>query len=248
MQRIVFGALGAALLLLFSLPACKHDPAQTVEPDPVDTTGNGGNNGGGGNNGVACDPDSVYFQNAVLPLLLSNCTESGCHNEQDRQDGVILTSYENIMNTVDDVRETDWDDNELLEVLTENDPDKRMPRPPNAPLTQAQINLIAGWIAQGARNNGCNENAAGCNTDNVSFSAFVLPLVQTRCQGCHSGSAPQGNVNLSTYNDVKTVAANGKLYTALTRTTNWMPRGGAKLDDCTLDKIKAWVDAGAPNN
>lgn len=27
-----------------------------------------------------------------------------------------------------------------------------------------------------------------------------------------------------------------------------MPQGGAKLDDCKIALIKAWVDAGAPNN
>lgn len=248
MQRFQFSAFGVLSIFILVVFSCKHDPiiSDPIDPvTPVDTT-NGG--GGGGSTGVLCDPDSIYFQNQVLPILVSNCTEAGCHNAQDAQEGIVLTSYASLMSTVEHAGSPDWDENELLEVITENDPDKRMPQSPNTPLTQDQINLIAGWIAQGARDNGCNENSGGCATDNVSFTAFVQPLVQARCQGCHGGSAPQGGIDLTSYNKIKTVALNGKLYAAITRTSNWMPRGGTKLDDCTAAKIKAWVDAGAPQN
>lgn len=250
MRRFQFWLPAIVLIFILALFSCKHDP---IVPDPVDpvTPIDTTNGGGGGNNpplGVPCDPDSIYFQNTVLPILVSNCTEAGCHNAQDAPDGIVLTSYQSLMNTVENVTNPDWGENKLLEVLTEDDLDKRMPQAPNAPLSQEQINLIAGWIAQGARNNGCNENSAGCETTNVSFGAFVQPLIQAKCQGCHSGSAPQGGIDLTTYGGVRTVALNGKLYAALTRTSNWMPRGGAQLDDCSLDKIKAWVDAGAPQN
>jgi hypothetical protein len=248
MQHYALFTFFLVILVSLSSPACKHDPSLPggIDPtdtivDPVDTTG------GGTGSGIPCDPDSIYFQNQILPILVSNCTESGCHNEIDRKEGIVLTSYQNIMNTVDDMYSTDWDKNEMMEALLEDDPDKRMPYGKPA-LPQAQINLIAAWIQQGAKNNGCNENYGACETVNVKYSAFVQPLIQAKCQGCHSGSAPQGGVNLSTYTNVKTLALNGKLYAAVTRTTNWMPNGGAKLDDCTLDKLKAWVDAGAPEN
>jgi hypothetical protein len=251
-----------ALLLLLAMPACKHDNSLTGPPEEPGTGGNnggnnggntggnnGGNNGGGGNTGgVPCDPNTVYFQNQVLPILISNCAKAGCHDANSRQDGVELTSYQSVMNTVDDVTSTDPDDNDLLEVLLEDDADKRMPQPPNAPLTAGQINLIRTWINQGAQNQVCDENAGGCDVAGVTFSGFVQPLIQTKCQGCHSGSAPSGGINLASYAGVQAAVQSGKLFNAITRTVNWMPQGGARLDDCTIDKVKAWIDAGAPNN
>lgn len=220
--------------------ACQHEPFQQpndpgIPVDPPPTTG-------------ICDPDSVYFQNQILPILVSNCTESGCHNAQDHQEDVVLTSYQSLMNTVENADQNDWHENKLMRALLETDPDKQMPPPPNAPLSQAQINLLKTWLAQGAANNACDENAGGCDVADAKFSTFVQPLVQAKCQGCHSGNSPQGGIKLASYPDIKAVALNGKLYAALTRTSNWMPKGGAKLDDCSLQKIQAWVGAGAPQN
>jgi uncharacterized membrane protein len=247
MQRFFVLLFLAAFFSGIFNTACKHDPVIGAGPDPIDTTENPGGGGGGGGTGVPCSPDSIYFQNQVLPILVSNCTEAGCHNAQDREDEVVLDSYAALMATVENASLNNWNENELMEVLLEDDPDKRMPYG-KAPLPTAQINLIAQWIQQGAKNNGCNENAGQCNTSDVRFGNFVQPLIQARCQGCHSGSAPQGGVALRNHAEIKAQAQNGKLYAAITRSTNWMPKGGAKLDDCTTSKIKAWVDAGAPNN
>lgn len=239
-----------ALLGIMSSPACKHDSALIGGGGPLDTIPNPGDTTtipGGNMSGVPCSPDSVYFQNQVLPLLISNCTQSTCHNTTDRRKGVVLSSYNDLLNTVGHVTHPNWDENKLMRVLTETDPDKRMPYG-KPPLTQEQINLIGAWIAQGARNNGCNENSGTCETAGTKYSTFVKTLIQARCQGCHSGTSPQGNVNLSTHAGVQTVALNGKLYSAVTRTANWMPRGGAKLDACSLAKLKVWIDAGALNN
>lgn len=251
MQHYAILTFFVVILLSLSTPACKHDPSLPGGSDPTDTTGNPidttGNNGGNNGSGILCDPDSIYFQNQILPILVSNCTESGCHNETDHKEGVILTSYQSLMSTVEHVTDNNWNENKLMKALLEDDPDDRMPYN-KAPLPQAQINLIGAWIQQGAKNNGCNENYGNCETSNVQYSAFVRPLIGARCQGCHSGSTPQGGINLSTYANVKALATNGKLYAAVTRTANWMPKGGAKLDDCTTDKLKAWIDAGAQEN
>lgn len=252
MRSILFLMLCGVFCAGLMFPSCKHDSVFNVEPDPTDTTGTGGNNGNGGNNGgtgngVLCNPDSVYFENQILPILISNCTESGCHNAQDREDGVVLTSYQNLVATVENATLNDTHENDLLKALTEDDPEDRMPYQ-KPPLPQEQINLIIRWVQQGAKNNGCNENAGQCDVSNVTFSNFVQPLIQTRCQGCHSGTAPQGGINLAGHAAVKTVADNGKLYEVITRTSNFMPKGGQKLDECTTNKLKAWIDAGALNN
>jgi hypothetical protein len=245
MRALVFPVLCCIFFVAVLFPSCKHDSMFNVEPDPTDTTGTGGNNGGG--SGVPCDPDSVYFNNQILPILISNCTQSGCHNDQDREEGIVLSSYQSLISTVENATLPNWDENDLLKVLIEVDLDKRMPYG-KPPLPQAQIDLIGRWVAQGAKNNACNENTGPCNTANTTFSSFVQPLIQSRCQGCHSGSSPQGGLSLASYTDIKTIANNGQLYTVVTRSSNWMPKGGQKLDDCTTSKLKAWIDAGALNN
>ncbi len=138
----------------------------------------------------------------------------------------------------------------LYEVITETDEDKRMPQPPNAPLSADQINLIAKWIMQGAEKRECDPDAGECDTENVSYSGFVQLVIQNNCQGCHSGNTPSGNIDLTNHANVKTLADSGKLYGAISWQNGYenMPQGGNQLPSCTIDKIKSWIDAGAPNN
>lgn len=236
MQKLSLQIASVALLLLLATPACRHDPFQLpIDPGNPSFTGE-------------CDPDSVYFQNQILPILVSNCTESGCHNAQDHQDGVVLDSYQSLLGTVGHATQNDWHENKLMRALLETDLDDRMPPPPKAALPAAQLDLIKKWLAQGAQNNACDENSGGCDLSGAKFGTFVQPLIQAKCQGCHSGSNPQGGVALNSYAAIKTVALNGKLYASLSRTSNWMPKGGAKLDDCSLQKIQLWVEGGALEN
>lgn len=246
-RNILFwGILSWALAGALLTESCKHDPTFVEITDPVDTTGNPVDTVA---EGTPCDPNKVYFELQILPILVSNCAMSGCHNEASHQDGVVLTTYQKVMQTAE-VRPFDLGDSELYEVITDNDPDKRMPPPPSARLSTEQIALIASWINQGAQNLTCDPDAGGCNTSNVTYSGKVRPLLQSSCVGCHSGSAPGGGINLSTHAGVAAVAANGRLYGAINHQSGFvaMPLGGQKLSTCNISQIKAWIDAGAPNN
>src|ERR1043166_2325716 len=115
-------------MLLFIL-SCKHEP---IIDSTITTTG--GNPGGGGTGGSGgggsintCDPNKVYFQQQVLPILISNCTLSSCHDDASHQKGVILTSYNNVMNTAD-VRPGNPTGSKIYKMITETDASKRMPR------------------------------------------------------------------------------------------------------------------------
>ena len=250
---MTFG-LGLAL----SLFSCQHEPI-TIEGDnnPVDTTGNNNPTDTTGNNptdttaaGTPCDPDVVYFELDVLPILRSNCAKSGCHDANTAQKGVVLESYESIMAT-GKIEPFDLNDSEVYEVIVETDPDKRMPQPPNARLTSEQVNVIASWILQGAKNETCDPGAGGCNTDNVSYSADIRPIIENNCLGCHRGANPVGGFVLETYSDVAAKANSGRLYGAVSWQTGYVPMpfgASSPLPGCDLDKIKAWIDAGAPNN
>lgn len=248
MRRRVTSIITAALVLtsLVFSNGCKHEPVYPIGQEPG--TGGNGNGGGGGNgNGQPCDPNTIYFVNDILPIFQSNCAMSGCHDANSAQDGIVLTSYSTIMGS-DVIEPGNANDSEVYEVITETDPDKIMPQPPQSPLTQAQISMIQQWINQGAPNNSCTETA--CDTFNVTFSASVKPIITGNCQGCHSGGNPSGGIDLSTYAGVQAVASSGQLYGAVNHQSGYqpMPQGGNKLPFCEIRKIKLWIDAGAPNN
>ena len=90
-----------------------------------------------------------------------------------------------------------------------------------------------------------------CNTTTVTYTNSVAPLLQANgCIGCHSGAAPSGNISLQAYTTVRTVALNGKLLGAISHAAGFspMPKGGTKMSDCSILKIKAWITAGSINN
>lgn len=232
--------------------SCKHEPLLDDTMTPVDTTGNPQdtttNPGDTTTQGHPCNPDSVYFELDVLPILISNCAFSGCHDAASAKEDVILDSYANVIST-GEVKPFDLNDSEIYKAITEDDPDKRMP-PDQPALPQDQIDLIAKWIQQGAQNLTCDPGAGACDTVNVSYSQSILPVINTHCKGCHSGSTPSGGIDLGSYQGIKTVAQNGKLYGAISWASGFpkMPQGGDQLPDCTIARFKAWIDAGAQEN
>ena len=92
--------------------------------------------------------------------------------------------------------------------------------------------------------------SAPCDTTNITYSGVVFPIINSNCTGCHSGSAPAGNVKLENYNDIVSSVNSGALMGAIRHESNWspMPKNGAKLDDCTISKLEIWIDDGMPNN
>lgn len=223
-------------LLLFS--ACYVD--QTPLPSDL---------GGWPGDGTPCDSNTVYFQNTILPLLVSNCGMSGCHDAASAEEGVVLTNYNAVMNT-GDIAPFNPNEGDLMEVITETNPNKLMPPPPRARLTAQQVNLIRTWINQGALNNACDEAAGGCDTLAMSFSADIGPILQGKCLGCHNGQAPAGGVNLSTYNGILGPATNGLLLSVGRRETGYrpMPPSGPGLSPCEIRRIAGWIQQGALNN
>ncbi|MDX1905680.1 MAG: hypothetical protein SF053_01500 [Bacteroidia bacterium] len=255
MQRLVHPLTPLVVLFLcyvLTLAACVHEPVlpepkdtipqdtvpvDTVPVDtvPVDTVAV-----------LPCSPDSVYFEAEILPILVSNCAMSGCHSETNPADGIILTSYQNVI-TTGDVKPFNAAQSDLYEVLIDTDPKDRMPL--NAdPLTSAQIKLIEKWINQGGKNLRCD--ASGCDSTAVTYAASIKPILNTHCVGCHSGSRPGGGILLQTHAQVQVVAQTGLLFGVINFEPGYkpMPQGGDKLPACDILKIKAWVNAGAPNN
>lgn len=224
---------GLILFLLLLLFSCKHEiPVQDRVDPPVD----------GGTQ--TCSADTVYFQNKVLPLLNSGCAMSGCHDITTHKEGIVLTSYANIMAT-GGVKPGNPNGTKIYTVLSKSGSD-RMPPPPAAAFTQAQKDIIYKWIMQGAKNNACND----CDTTVFTYNAGIAPIMNTYCKGCHNPASLGGGIDLSAYAGVKNIAANGKLVGSITHASGFiaMPQGGGQLSDCRITQIKKWIAAGAANN
>lgn len=88
-----------------------------------------------------------------------------------------------------------------------------------------------------------------CDTTNMTYTQNIEPIISSYCVGCHSGSAPSGNISLETYNHVKQSADNGDLLGTIKHMPAYsaMPKNSAQLDDCTISQIEAWINSGTPN-
>lgn len=184
----------------------------------------------------------VYFQEDIFPVIVTNCTESGCHNPVDRTEGYDFTTYEGILQAV---VPGDYQASELYKALVK--PFGHMPEgKPRLP--DYQIVLIARWIEEGAEDT--SSGGLDCNTDGTTFSGTVKPIINTWCISCHSGPFPSGNVDLSTYSGVKIRVDNGLLLGVIRHDPGFrpMPDGGAKLPPCDIKKIERWVADGALDN
>lgn len=231
--------------VLLALASCTHD-IPVVPANPIDTTGN--DTTGNVIDSDFCDPDSVYFDKDVLPILISNCAMSGCHDAETHAEDVNLTSYESVMNTAD-VEPFNPGGSKLYKVITTNDVDDRMP-PSADPLSSVQIAIIQKWINQGAQYLTCDANAGACDTTNVTWSGIVSPILQTYCTGCHNASNASGGIVLSDYNGAAAAALNGKLLGTITFASGYvpMPPAGGAIPDCEIAQITKWVNDGAPDN
>lgn len=242
MKKIKYLTSALILMVAFFTYQCKHDP--DIIPDDG---GNGnGNNPGDTTELNTCDPDTVYFQNDILPLLISNCGTSGCHDPGTASEGVVLTDYFSVINS-GKVKPGDPNDSEIFEKITENDPEDRMPPIPADPLSADKIAIIKKWIEQGALNNSCE---SGCDTTNVTFNNTIWPTIETNCTGCHSGANAGAGIFLTNYNEIVAIANTGQLIGAISHADGFspMPQNANILSDCKIREIEIWIENGTPNN
>ncbi|HBF18443.1 MAG: hypothetical protein CMI36_03440 [Owenweeksia sp.] len=236
----IISALSFFILLITFTFSCKHDPFP-APPDgmngdtiktPVDTTGP---------NGKPCDPDSVYYSRDIQPLLNANCAYAGCHDAATSQDGVNLSNYNTVIATAD-VRPFNPGGSDIYEVITDSDPQDRMPQGLPA-LPADQIALIRKWIEQGALNLSCNE----CDTTNLTYTNGIKAIFDQNCISCHGTTTPQAGRSLTNYQQVQDAVLNTNLLERINGDPGVpvMPQGG-KMPQCNIDKIEIWVSNGLP--
>ena len=81
------------IFLLGIIFACQNDKNTPLPIIPVEIPGSTTPP----TTNVICNPDTVYFKQKILPLIVSNCAMSGCHDAISKKDGVVLTDFTNII-------------------------------------------------------------------------------------------------------------------------------------------------------
>ena len=157
----------AGIFILMCLPACDHeslimDPGP-IDTMPVDTLG-------------ICHPDTIYFVNDVLPIVLSSCGMALCHDAVTRQNDLQYTSYETILAT-GKVVPFDPMASQFYTKMIETDLQLVMPPSPRGPISDTNIGVIRKWIEQGAKNLGCDADTTCTIPDTVSFAMHIFPVI-----------------------------------------------------------------------
>ena len=184
----------------------------------------------------------VCFTDDVQPILISHCTDAGCHNPIDLEEGIDLTTYEGTMKIVSKGKPAL---SKLMSVVKSGE----MP-PPNYPdLTQEELDIVEQWIALGAVNSS-NCATGGCDTSVYTFQAGVVPILEQYCVGCHNSTTTNAPYDFTSWPGVNQAATDGTLMDALNHTGAAvpMPPNGMTMPDCKITIIEKWVNAGALNN
>ena len=185
------------------------------------------------------------FERDVLPILLSSCATTLCHDAITQEGDYDLSSYATLMESGKLVHPYSSITSKLVKVLTEQ-PEDIMPPPPQDPLTAEQIAIITEWIDNGALNEVCE---ILCDTTIFTFSEAISDLVANNCAGCHSGTSPSGGVSLTNYTEIKIIADNGSFLETLKAINGkpLMPPSGS-LSDCQIRQVEKWIEAGSLND
>jgi mono/diheme cytochrome c family protein len=94
-------------------------------------------------------------------------------------------------------------------------------------------------------------------TGEISFSASILPILESRCVNCHGGNKTEKGLDLKTYEALMSGsekgavitpgdAANSTLVTLVA--SGKMPKRGPKLTPEQVQLLTDWINAGALNN
>lgn len=89
-----------------------------------------------------------------------------------------------------------------------------------------------------------------CNTEAVTFSKIILPQISAQCASCHSGSGASAGIRLTNYSEISAAIDAGRFMGSIKHQAGFsaMPKGGAKMSDCSISQIEAWIANGKPNN
>ena len=182
---------------------------------------------------------NICFKEDILPLFVSNCTQSGCHNSIDKEENLDLSNYEGIMKSIK--ANHPYQSESWTEINS-----GEMPPSPYHKFTKYEKNQIKHWIKSGA------PNSSNCRTCDSTFTykARIEPILNKWCVGCHTASDAGGGYDLSSYDKAILSIPNNKFEGSILHSAGFsaMPKNAGSLSDCDITAIKNWLAAGHPNN
>ena len=95
--------------------------------------------------------------------------------------------------------------------------------------------------------------AVTCDSTNVKYSVQVKSILSLNCYSCHAATLSTslgGGIVLDNYAALSFWSTNGVLLDNIMQGpgSNPMPKNAAKLSNCDIAKIRAWINSGSPNN
>ena len=182
---------------------------------------------------------NICFHEDVLPLFVSNCTQSNCHNATDRVARLDLSNYEGIMKSIK--ANHPFQSNSWTQINSGS-----MPPSQYHQFTKYEKDIIKHWIKAGAPN---SSNCVTCDTT-FAYSGRIAPLFNKWCVGCHSPKDLGGGYDFSTYDKAVLSIANNRFQGSIKHLSgfSFMPKNGSSLSDCDLKAIDHWMAAGHPDN
>ena len=92
-----------------------------------------------------------------------------------------------------------------------------------------------------------------CDTTTVRLSVELESILSANCYRCHNDANADvlgGGWHLHDYTTMQFFALSGELLGAIEQdgSTSPMPKDGGKLSDCDINKFRAWINRGAPQN
>lgn len=189
------------------------------------------------------DP-AICFETDILPIFISECAKSGCHDAGRHENGYVLDSYEGIMRR--GIVPGNAAASKIYQSLMGWSEE---PMPKDAPmLDSAKTGLIARWINAGAiKDSNCY---TPCDSNNYTYSGAIKPLFAKYCTSCHGGINPQGGVTLVTISDVRNAVLNKNLVKCINYAPGYvgMPNSGLHLSVCQIRQVEKWVAYNMPDN
>jgi len=85
----------------------------------------------------------------------------------------------------------------------------------------------------------------------ITFASTVNGILSSYgCIGCHNGVTFSGGVNLEGWANVRLKAIDKSLIGAITHSDGYvpMPYNLPQMSTCDINRIRAWIKAGSPNN
>jgi len=194
---------------------------------------------------VTCTKDingpNACFNEDVLPIFVSNCSMSGCHNSTDKKAHLDLSSYEGIMKGVKAYHPLQ---SEVYKAIKGSNPS--MPEKPYSKLSAREVSIIKLWIEMGAQN---TANCSSCDTVNFAYSTRIKKTIDNWCVNCHNANNAGGGYDLSSYSGTVTTIKSGRFLGSIKHEAGYisMPQGAGKIEQCEIDAIEKWIKNGYPN-